>query len=95
MKINAIQNLIDIIRLKKLKTYLNNHPTALEFIINFLSLFKNGGNQQKIYLLRFSGAQIGEHVCFGDNIYIQNPQNLRLDDYVQIGTNKYKGVNPK
>ena len=87
----SVKNFYQIIHLNFLKSslinYLNSNPIALKFIMNFLSLFSKHGNNMKISLLRFCGAEIGEHVGIGDNVYIFQPKYLTLEDYVGIADN--------
>ena len=84
-----IQNIVDIIRLKSLKNYLNFNPTALRLILNFLSLFEYGNRNSVLQsnLLRFIGCNVGKNVHIGSNIYIYRAKNLTLGDNVAIGDN--------
>ena len=87
MHIKLFQDIIDIVRLKSVKKYLNENPIALRMLLNIFSLFPNHGNELKISLLRYLGASIGNNVGIGDNVYIYLPKNLVLEDYVGIADN--------
>ena len=88
------QEIIDIIRLKrlrknicaKIRNYLNMHPIALRYLLNYLSLFKQSSAKKSV-LLRFCGANIGENCYIGDDVFILTPQNLTVEDYCGIGDN--------
>ena len=81
------RNVRSLLRFDFLRNYLNEHPIQLRTIMNIFSAFNNHGNELKVKLLRFCGATIGNNVHIGDNIYMYNPKNLILDDYVGIADN--------
>lgn len=89
MKISLVQKILDILRLKTFKDYLNCNPVALRGLLNFLSLFeyRNRNSIMQTRLLRFIGCNVGKNVHLGCNLHIYLPRNLTIEDNVWISDN--------
>ena len=86
MKIHLLQEIIDVLRFKKLSKNLSKNTAFLSFLMNILSIFEYNSRETKIknMLLRFAGASIGKNVHIGYDVKIYNCQNLEIEDNVII-----------
>lgn len=93
MKVQIIQNIIDVIRCKRLKLaikrYFNVNPNAVRLVLNILSLYSpKGVCKAKNNFLKFCGTKMnGEHVHLSGNITIHAPENLEMGNYTSLGQN--------
>lgn len=87
MKCSFIQEVIDYIRLKKLRLYFNENQNAIRMVINFLSLFDPKGDYLASNFLKYTGVKMGKHTHIHGNITLHNPSNLEMGDNTSLGQN--------